>query len=214
MSEFVICVRADSQRPHGGDVSVSDRVGPVADFRRATRAQLRARTFYMLGAYLRVPVRAWLAPAPEGFWFAALGAALAIALLGGIVERALLRHLYSKEELYQLLFTYALVLILGDAGQDRLGHAAESVSRPPSLAGAPRSSAPPSPTTTCSSWCSVRPSPSASGTSCSVRRRAALCGRPRSIARCSARSASTSERALHRHVHDGRRFSPGSGAPW
>ena len=36
----------------------------------------------------------------------------------------LLRHLYGREELYQLLFTYALVLILGDAGQVALGHAA------------------------------------------------------------------------------------------
>jgi branched-subunit amino acid ABC-type transport system permease component len=37
---------------------------------------------------------------------AALGAACAIALLGGIVERFLFRFLYGKEELYQLLFTY------------------------------------------------------------------------------------------------------------
>ena len=46
-----------------------------------------------------------------------LGAALAVALLGGLVERLLFRHLYGKEELYQLLFTYALVLILGDAAK-------------------------------------------------------------------------------------------------
>ena len=47
-----------------------------------------------------------------------------IALLGGIVERFLLRYLYKREELYQLLFTYALVLILGDVCKVHLGHAA------------------------------------------------------------------------------------------
>ena len=35
-----------------------------------------------------------------------------------------MRHLYGREELYQLLFTYALVLILGDAAKFAVGHAA------------------------------------------------------------------------------------------
>jgi branched-chain amino acid transport system permease protein len=55
--------------------------------------------------------------------------------MGGILERALLRHLYSREELYQLLFTYALVLILGDMAKLAWGTQQLSVSRPPSLAG-------------------------------------------------------------------------------
>jgi branched-subunit amino acid ABC-type transport system permease component len=74
--------------------------------------------------------------APGRFWWAALGAALGIAILGGIVERLLLRHLYGKEELYQLLFTYALVLILSDAAKVAWGTGQLSVSRPPGLAGA------------------------------------------------------------------------------
>ena len=59
----------------------------------------------------------WLGAGTGNFWLAVLGAALAVALLGGLVERLLLRHLYGREELYQLLFTYALVLILGDAAE-------------------------------------------------------------------------------------------------
>ena len=92
-------------------------------------------TFYMLGAYLAWQSMQWLAPAKEAFWFAALAAATGIAILGFVVERLLLRHLYGKEELYQLLFTYALVLILGDAAKILWGTGQLSVSRPPSIEG-------------------------------------------------------------------------------
>jgi branched-subunit amino acid ABC-type transport system permease component len=68
----------------------------------------------MLGAYARVPVRAVAGRGGGKFWLAALGRGAGIAALGGLVERLLFRHLYGKEELYQLLFTYALVLILSD----------------------------------------------------------------------------------------------------
>src|SRR5262249_15760624 len=72
-------------------------------------------SFYMLGAYLAYQIVQWAGTSPGRFWWATIGAALGIAALGGVVERLLLRHLYAKEELYQLLFTYALVLILGAA---------------------------------------------------------------------------------------------------
>jgi branched-subunit amino acid ABC-type transport system permease component len=93
-------------------------------------------SFYMIGAYLAFQFVQWMGAAPGRFWWAALGAALGIAILGGIVERLLLRHLYGKEELYQLLFTYALVLILSDAAKVAWGTGQLSVSRPPGLAGA------------------------------------------------------------------------------
>jgi len=92
-------------------------------------------SFYMLGAYLAWQAVEWLQPTAEGFWPAALFAALGVALLGAIVERLLLRHLYGREELYQLLFTYALVLILGDAAKFIWGTRQLSVSTPPVLAG-------------------------------------------------------------------------------
>ena len=92
-------------------------------------------SFYMLGAYLAWQIVRWLGPGSEAFWLAALGAAAGVALLGGVVERLLLRHLYGREELYQLLFTYALVLILGDVAKVLWGTQQLSVSRPPSLSG-------------------------------------------------------------------------------
>jgi branched-chain amino acid transport system permease protein len=92
-------------------------------------------SFYMIGAYLAWQVVQWLHPSAVGFWLAALGAALGVAVLGAIVERLLLRHLYGREELYQLLFTYALVLILGDVAKFIWGTGQLSVSRPPVLAG-------------------------------------------------------------------------------
>jgi branched-chain amino acid transport system permease protein len=92
-------------------------------------------SFYMLGAYIAWQMVRWLAPTPQRFWLAALAAAVAVALLGVIIERLLLRHLYGREELYQLLFTYALVLILGDAAKAIWGTGQLSVSRPPILAG-------------------------------------------------------------------------------
>ncbi len=93
-------------------------------------------SFYMLGAYLAWQAVQWLSPVLESFWLAALFAALIVAVLGGLVERLLLRHMYGKEELYQLLLTYALVLILGDSAKLIWGTQQLSVSRPPILDGA------------------------------------------------------------------------------
>ena len=92
-------------------------------------------TFYMLGAYSAYQFVQWLGVGGGRFWIAALGAATAVALLGGLVERLLFRHLYGKEELYQLLFTYALVLILSDGAKMIWGTQQKSVSRPPGLTG-------------------------------------------------------------------------------
>jgi branched-chain amino acid transport system permease protein len=92
-------------------------------------------TFYMLGAYSAYQIVLWVGPGPGMFWVAVLGAALGIAVLGGVVERFLFRHLYGQEELYQLLFTYALVLVLSDVAKIIWGTQQKSVSRPPGLAG-------------------------------------------------------------------------------
>jgi branched-subunit amino acid ABC-type transport system permease component len=93
-------------------------------------------TFYMLGAYAAFQFVQWTGVSGGMFWIAALAAATTIALLGGVVERLLFRHLYGKEELYQLLFTYALVLILSDVAKMIWGTQQKSVSRPPELTGA------------------------------------------------------------------------------
>src|SRR5213076_2191533 len=93
-------------------------------------------SFYMLGAYLAFQVVQWVGTGPGRFWWAVLGAALGVGVLGGLVEWLLLRHLYAKEELYQLLFTYALVLVLGDVAKKFWGTQQKSITRPPGLTGA------------------------------------------------------------------------------
>jgi branched-subunit amino acid ABC-type transport system permease component len=93
-------------------------------------------SFYMLGAYLAYQVVQSVGATPGRFWWATLGAALGIAVVGGVMERVLLRHLYGKEELYQLLFTYAVVLIVSDVAKFVWGTQQLSVSRPDALAGA------------------------------------------------------------------------------
>ncbi|HLY46614.1 MAG TPA: branched-chain amino acid ABC transporter permease, partial [Stellaceae bacterium] len=92
-------------------------------------------SFYMLGAYLAWQGVQWLHPTGAGFWAATLFAAAGVGVLGAVVERLFFRSLYGREELYQLLFTYALVLILGDAAKFLWGTGQLSVSTPPALAG-------------------------------------------------------------------------------
>jgi branched-subunit amino acid ABC-type transport system permease component len=92
-------------------------------------------SFYMVGAYIAWQVVTWLHPTGGAFWIAALASGVGVAILGGVVERLLLRHLYGQEELYQLLFTYALVLILGDTAKFIWGTDQLSVAGPPVLSG-------------------------------------------------------------------------------
>jgi branched-chain amino acid transport system permease protein len=66
-------------------------------------------SLYMLGMYLAV----WLAPA-VGYWAAVPLAAAAVAAAGAVVEIVLLRRIYKAPELFQLLATFALVLLVKD----------------------------------------------------------------------------------------------------
>ena len=72
-------------------------------------------SFYMLAAYLTYSLSALLPLGAGAFYAAALLAALLVAALGGLVETLLLRRVYRAPELYQLLLTFALVLIVADA---------------------------------------------------------------------------------------------------
>ena len=92
-------------------------------------------SFYMLGAYLSWQLTQWIGAASGSFWLAALAAAAGVALLGGVIERLLLRYLYGKEDLYQLLLTYALVLLLGDAAKLLWGTQQKAMPRPAGLTG-------------------------------------------------------------------------------
>jgi branched-chain amino acid transport system permease protein len=70
-------------------------------------------SFYMLGIYTAYALVAHLES--FGFWFAIPVAALAVGALGAAVELLLLRRIYRAPELFQLLATFALVLVIKDA---------------------------------------------------------------------------------------------------
>ena len=72
-------------------------------------------SFYMLGLYAAVSLVDWFGGGPLGYWGGVLAAALAVAVLGTLIEMLVLRRLYGAPELYQLLATFALVLVIRDA---------------------------------------------------------------------------------------------------
>lgn len=92
-------------------------------------------SFYMFGAYLTWQILHWIRLGGEAFWLAALAAAASVAVLSFLTERLLFRPLYSRDHLYQLLSTYALILILADVARFIWGTGQLSVARPPSLSG-------------------------------------------------------------------------------
>src|SRR5207237_1361631 len=77
---------------------------------------LACGSFYALGAYAGVSAVRWALgaglPAPL-FLPVLLGAGLALAVIGPVIER-LLRPIYDRDESFQLLLTFALVLMFED----------------------------------------------------------------------------------------------------
>ncbi len=92
-------------------------------------------SLYMLGAYLSFTVTSLFVGRPGAFWVALVLGSLGVALAGGLIEAVFLRPVYRREELDQLLVTYALVLIIGDVVKFAWGPDNRSVSRPAILAG-------------------------------------------------------------------------------
>src|SRR5437016_14613589 len=71
-------------------------------------------SFYMLAAYLAYTLAGALPLGGVSFYVAVALAALAVGAVGTLVEIALLRRVYRAPELYQLLLTFALVLVVSD----------------------------------------------------------------------------------------------------
>ncbi|WP_312526070.1 ABC transporter permease [Comamonas sp.] len=74
-------------------------------------------SFYMVGLYAAYALAEAMAPLGGGwgFWLSLPLSAIAVGLLGGLVEVLLLRRIYKAPELFQLLATFALVLVIKDA---------------------------------------------------------------------------------------------------
>src|SRR5438132_9656479 len=71
-------------------------------------------SFYMLAAYLAYTLAPALPLGAASFYVAVALAALAVGALSTLVEVGLLRRVYRAPELYQLLLTFALVLVVSD----------------------------------------------------------------------------------------------------
>src|ERR1700760_4951113 len=69
--------------------------------------------FYMLGAYVAFSLTERFSGA-IGFWGGIVAAALIVAVIGVLVEMLLLRRIYQAPELFQLLATFGLTLMVED----------------------------------------------------------------------------------------------------
>ena len=67
-------------------------------------------SLYMIGAYLM----ATFAAATGSFWVALPLALVATAIVGAVLEIALLRKLYERDHLTQVLATFAIILIANE----------------------------------------------------------------------------------------------------
>ncbi len=92
-------------------------------------------SFYMVGTYAGIAVAERIG-GPGGFWIALPAAAAAVAILGVIVETSVLKRIYAAPELFQLLATFAVVLVIKDLALMQWG--AEDILGPraPGLKGA------------------------------------------------------------------------------
>ncbi len=87
---------------------------------------------YMVGAFL-----AWMAldSLGIGYWPAMLLVPVAVGLLGMVIERTMLRRLYQLDNLYGLLLTFGLTLILEGAFHHKYGNSGNSYPVPEVLQG-------------------------------------------------------------------------------
>jgi len=89
-------------------------------------------SFYMLGAYLLF----WMTRGDAGsFWHYLLLAVAASVVIGAVVERIFLRPVLRRPEHFQILLTYALLLIIADVCRIAFGSDYKSISMPPGFSG-------------------------------------------------------------------------------
>jgi branched-chain amino acid transport system permease protein len=71
-------------------------------------------SLYMVGLYVAYSIATAIGSG-WGYWGGVAAAALGVGALGALIEIVLLRRIYHVPELYQLLATFALVLVINDA---------------------------------------------------------------------------------------------------
>jgi len=84
-------------------------------------------SLYMLGAYIALTIVSQLPRDPWLYWGGILVASVVVGLVGVAIEMLLLRRIYQAPELFQLLATFGVVLVVEDVAlwiwgpEDRLG---------------------------------------------------------------------------------------------
>ncbi len=94
-------------------------------------------SLYMLGAYVTffmVGENGFLGGLPGDFWVAAFIAAIVVAVFGALLERFLIRPIYDQDHVFQLLLTFALVLLIDNGARVLWGTSNRSVATPDLLA--------------------------------------------------------------------------------
>ncbi|PSQ31258.1 branched-chain amino acid ABC transporter permease [Halobacteriales archaeon SW_6_65_46] len=82
---------------------------------------------FMIGAYVGVVAVQSL---PGGFWIGLVAAAVGAGLVGVLIEIGAIRRVYDREELDQLLVTFAFVLILTDVVRFVFGTGQKTIEAP------------------------------------------------------------------------------------
>jgi branched-chain amino acid transport system permease protein len=86
-------------------------------------------SFYMIGAFLTYSIAA-VVGGKAGFWVALVAAPMGVALISLVMERGLFCHLYDREHLMLLLFTFSFTLVFGDIVKIIWGSDFRSISTP------------------------------------------------------------------------------------
>jgi len=92
-------------------------------------------SLFMIGAFSATSISVLFGGSTLGFWLALILSPFIVALISLIAERSLFRHLYQREHLMLILFTFALMLILGDLVKLTWGADYRSIMPPPFLRG-------------------------------------------------------------------------------
>ncbi len=87
--------------------------------------------FYMIGAYLAY----WIATYSGSFALAVAGSVAIAFVLGWLMEAVLVRRLYGRDHLAQVLLTFGVILVLDEGRQILFGKDVHSVPPPEWLAG-------------------------------------------------------------------------------
>jgi branched-subunit amino acid ABC-type transport system permease component len=92
-------------------------------------------SLYMVGAFISTAVVGLVAQTTVGFVAALIVAPAIVGVLGALIEIVVLRRLYNREHLLQLLATYALVLVFAGAVRIIFGSENRNIAKPDFLNG-------------------------------------------------------------------------------